>query len=148
MAAFSFCFSCSLLLLLEEVLQIFWKDTLSFLADVEGCILVPVHGIPTGWTDVSPVRKFQIVKDMSTAAAGLRGREPAVHLHQKAKIVVSVGMCRLISIFVESGRYPVEPVKAPHGFPLDRITLFCRKCNQGKVSIARKCSQGFKVEIF
>lgn len=33
------------------------------------------------------------------------------------------------------GRYPVEPVKAPHGFPLDRITLFCRKCNQGKGAV-------------
>lgn len=51
---------------------------------------------------------------------------------------------RVLSRFFEISRYPVEPVKAPHGFPLDRITLFCRKCNQGKVSIARKCSQGFK----
>ena len=55
---------------------------------------------------------------------------------------------RVLSRFFEISRYPVEPVKAPHGFPLDRITLFCRKCNQGKVPIAQKCSQGFKVEIF
>ena len=82
MAAFSFCFICSLLLLLEDLFQVVREDPFSFFADIDRRIHVPVHGIPTGRADVSPVRKLQRFKDMSAAAAGLRGREPAVHLHQ------------------------------------------------------------------
>lgn len=77
--------------------------------------------------------------------------ETEAHLRTAKKLLYSVrkfptvpDTFRVLSRFFEISRYPVEPVKAPHGFPLDRITLFCRKCNQGKVSIARKCSQGFK----
>lgn len=57
---------------------------------------------------------------------------PHSKLYSVRKIVVQVETCRLISSIVEDGRYPVEPVKAPHGFPLDRITLYQKTSNQEK----------------